>query len=251
MNSQRLRTLIGRYHQSLVIIALSILLSASFISYKLVSALPIEPRGTMDRPILAIEIPRNEGEMSGLVSRQSVSDWRTIIRWDFFFIAGYVLLFVALWLPDSPATLDGTQRRGNLWQSVVFCIIATGIADCFENASILLCLGNIDRDTKLAGSRAFTTLPIFGTLKWLLFFLACRALALQYRERSSRWYWIGVGLRPLTTAGAWATLLAFAGLPGRPVIAFVAGLATVLILAASVTRLFPETIAQEVSAVPA
>jgi|GEM_PF-5707775 len=247
MKIQMLRSIVDRHHRLFVIIALAILVAAGTISAKLVSTLLLEPRSQLDRAMLAIEIPQSEAEMAELVPRITVSAWRSAVRWDFLFIAGYLLLFVSLWLPECPATDETSRGRGSVWQNVVYCAIATGIVDCCENASILLCLGNIERGAKLGGSRAFTVLPIFGTLKWLFCFLACRALALQYRDRSSRWHWIGVALRSLTTAGAWAALLAFAGLPGRPVIELTALLSGILLLIASVTRLFPETLAKEVT----
>ena len=258
MTVARLRFLIDRYHKALdrhhtalVLIALCLLIASASITAQLVAALPLKTHGFLDRPILALEIPRSDRELYSLAPRPSLHIWRAILHWDIPFIAGYVLLFFALWLPDPRAHTNDSLWGTGIWQSIVASAIATGLVDYLEDFAAFVCLGRIERDVKLAGSRAFTALPVLGTIKWLLFFLACRALALQYRDRGGRWYWIGAGLRALTTAGFCATVLAFFGLPGRPVIAFTATVSSVLLLAAAVTRLFPEKVAMEPIGPPA
>jgi len=245
-----LRLVVDRYHKAFVVVALCMLIASSAIISQLVTALPLKTHRSLERPMLAMEIPRSDREMYTLAPRASLPIWRSILSWDFLFIAGYVLLFIALWLPDPAASADESRRRTEIRRSVIYSAIATGFADISENVATLVSLSNIERYVKLAGSRAFTILPIVGTIKWLFFFMVCRALALQYRDLSARWYWIGAGLRALTTAGICATFLAFAGLPGRPVIAFVSTLSSVILLAAAVTRLLPERAAPEALSAP-
>lgn len=185
------------------------------------------PWTVLDRPMLIMEIPQHASEVMSLAPPSERGLWRVAILWDYIFILGYVLLFVALPFDDPAASI---------WENVRYCAIATGLADWFENLAMLIVLHDLDRPKSILSTRAFTVLPILGVVKWLLFFLTCRSLAFGF-ARFKHWRLPSIILRALVTAGAWAALFSLAGLPARPILGFVASATSLLLFVLAIIRL--------------
>lgn len=185
-------------------------------------------RSNLDRPMLVMEIPQRESEVTRLTPPVERGPWRQAIGWDFVFILGYVMLFVALPFTDSPPA--------SVWENVKYMAVATALADCAENISILVVLHYLDQGQRLTGTRAFTVLPIFGVAKWVLFFLACRAVSIGYAA-FHRWRLAAVVLSALVTAGTWSAVFSLAGLSARPVLGLVALLMSLLLVVVAVMRM--------------
>jgi hypothetical protein len=182
---------------------------------------------SLDRPMLMLELPQRESEFRLLAPPEARPFWVDAIRWDCGFVFAYVLF-----LPLLVFGLGNDERL----ELITRLAIATGIADWVENGTQLLVLSYLDEGQRLTGTRAFTVLPIFAALKWLLFFLTCRAIALEFSVfRGLRW--IAVLLRAFLTAGMWATLFAFAGLPARAPLGLMATLTAILLLCTAGVRL--------------
>src|SRR5215212_1196300 len=135
--------------------------------------LPTAPARSVDRPMLAFELPQRESEVSSLAPPATRSLWRKAIGWDFVFLLGYILLLASL-----PFAGEEDDHERTIWESVVFLVLVTGFADVLENTAQLIVLHDLDRGTRLAGTNAYTALPILGATKWFFFFLTCAALGL-------------------------------------------------------------------------
>lgn len=177
-------------------------------------------RGVLEPLPLQAEIPRNVTEFTSIAPPQSRDWWRQSMYVDFLFIAAYVMLFAAL--PFQ------VRRVETIWESVFFCAVITGVADVIENEVILSLLDHLDRGDAIGGTRTLAALPIIGGIKWLLFFLTCRALSIDL-EKLLKWRFFSVAFRALSTAGSWAVLLTVVRLPARPLIT-IAFLGSALVL---------------------
>ena len=197
-----------------------------------------EPRhvlsGTMakerlDGPVVKLEIPRNEDEFLALTPSPTHLLWRGVLWTDLIFIAGYILLFLAI-----PFQAKG---GATIWEQVGFLGKLTATADVAENAMIYFLLEHSEGQN---ADRIFGTciaiLTMIGAVKWLLFFLACRALSIEL-EKLQHWRWIAVCLRATATAGSWSALLALVGLPARPLLTLMFYSSAVLILIVAAQRL--------------
>lgn len=169
----------------------------------------LDQGASLDKPMLKLELPRSKDELRTIATPATAEPWRDAQYWDFLFIASYIMLF-GLLAPRNASLPD------SMWESPSVCILTAGILDYGENLSLLACLRHIEQ-LRNPGQRAFALLLVFGALKWLFFFLACRALAIQY-SKLKEWVFSAVFLRAFATVGAWATVLAFVGLPSRPII---------------------------------
>jgi hypothetical protein len=197
-----------------------------------------EPRhvlsGTMakerlDGPVVKLEIPRNEDEFLALTPNPTHYLWRGVLLTDLIFIAGYILLFLTI-----PFQAKG---GATIWERVGFLGMLTAIADLAENAMIYFLLEHSEgqRADRIFGT-CIAILTVIGVVKWLFFFLACRAISIEL-EKLQNWRWIAVGLRASSTAGSWAALLALIGLPARPLLTLMFYGSAVLILIVAVQRL--------------
>jgi hypothetical protein len=183
----------------------------------------------LDGPVVKLEIPRNEDEFLSLAPNPTHRLWRGVLWGDLIFMAGYVLLFLTI-----PFQANG---GATIWERVGFLGQLTAIADLAENAMIYFLLEH--SEGQLA-DRVFGTciaiLTMIGAVKWLLFFLACRALSIEL-EKLMNWRWIAVALRAFSTAGSWTALLALVGMPARPLLTLMFYGSAVLLLIVAVQRL--------------
>lgn len=183
----------------------------------------------LDTPFVKLEIPRNEAEFLALTPPSTHREWQGVLYVDYLLILGYVVFFLALPL--------GTREDPTLWEQIGFCGIMAGIADCVENLAIALLIGNIVQDLRLGDAAMWIgVLTVFGALKWLFFFVACRAICIEL-EQLLEWRWLAVWLRATSTVGSWAALLALIGLPSRPILTLMAYASVLLIATIGVKRL--------------
>ena len=193
------------------------------------AALGSPMRAALDRPMLRLELPESPAEFRELTPEPARYPWIFAVCADFLFIAGYVVL-----LANLPFR---RQRDITVWENVAWCASATGFMDCVENCALLRILSDDGRRIQvLETTAAFRILPFVSALKWLLFFLCCRAIAVAM-ARYERGRIGSIALRAVSTAGAWATVLTLAGLPARPFLGAAIAAATSMLSAIFMIRL--------------
>ena len=210
-----------------------------FAVIQMAAAMVLLPAGAswLDSVMLRAEIPRSAGELTALITPAAAPVWKQAIVWDFVFIAGYTVLLLAIHL-GSPALEQSNAEEDYIGARLPVCAAVAATADVIENFALLIVLGDMERGISLIGTRAFTALPVAGALKWLFYFLACRALAYELGAWGS-WRWMRLVLGPFSAAGAWATAFAFAGLPARPIMVLSVYVTAAILVVASVRLAAP------------
>ena len=163
------------------------------------------------KPVLALELP-GRGEVARLLATDDARDSAAAnTNWDWWFIAGYTLLFLAF----------AVNHSWPLRAVTIAVALATAAFDVWEN----LVIKRFIADPANAVDAA-VWLP--AKLKWLCFFAAVALVALAF-ARLGRWWWIAAIL-----IAAPATIGAIASLLGRRVlIDRVTGAAILAIVAAA------------------
>lgn len=183
----------------------------------------------IDRPILRTEVPQSERDITDFVSPLNAENWSKIVKIDFLFIAGYVLLLIALRGPMIRSAGPGNR--------IMILAVVTGLADCAENFGMLATFDLVAGQQPLSGSIPFTLLPFLGTLKWLCYFSTCIALSLSWTGRP-----IWGALKFLTLAasamGIIGALGTIAKLHALPLLGCATLVSMLLLLIATLVRLF-------------
>lgn len=183
----------------------------------------------LDSPFIELELPRDKTEFLSLTPPATHALWRDALLVDYLLIVGYVFFFFSVSL--------GTRDKPTLWEQIGFCGLMAGIADCIENLTTGMLIGNTVQDLRLGEAATWISmLTVFGALKWLLFFLACRAICIELEDWVD-WRWIAVWLRATSTVGSWAALFALVGLPSRSILTLMVYASSLLIAVVAAKRL--------------
>ncbi|MEO8380761.1 MAG: hypothetical protein ABI779_13945 [Acidobacteriota bacterium] len=182
----------------------------------------------LDNLTMQLELPRSEAEVRALAPLATRPLWRSSLRWDFLFILSYVALFVSLSFPGA--------ERTTMWESLIHCAVVAAVADCVENYTVFKLLESLDQGDVLRNTHTLIGLPIISAVKWLLVFLAIRAVSIQF-EKYVTWRGLGVWLRAAATAGSWTAILTLLGLPGRPVLSLMTLISGALLIVAAAMRI--------------
>jgi hypothetical protein len=161
-------------------------------------------------PVIAIEFIQTPEQLNAILGKNSEHNRQELladIRHDYFFIAAYALLYIAL----SMLLAYRHQRRWAIYLAWVAAICGIGAAlfDVKENMAIVSLLNAPDQPTVSA-------IHFAATVKWTLSFVTAAILALNFYASDGWLLVVGYALR-LTA------LLGFVGLWYLPLLPFTVG----------------------------